>query len=58
MLGILCLKEINYANKGYHAMLVHCITDVHRQKVYNVQCSPKILLLLNLTVTRVFLSGI
>ena len=36
----LCLKEINYANKGYHALLAHCRTDVHRQKVYNViMCS-------------------
>jgi hypothetical protein len=35
--GVLCLKEINYANKGSHALLLaHCRTDVHRQKVYNV----------------------
>ena len=32
----LCLKEINYATKGYHALLARCRTDVHMQKVYNV----------------------
>jgi hypothetical protein len=32
----LCLEEINYANKGSHALS----TNVHRQKVYNViMCS-------------------
>ena len=32
---ILCRKEINYANKGSHALLAHCKTELHKKKVYN-----------------------
>ena len=30
---ILCHKEINYANKGSHALQAHCQTNVHKKKV-------------------------
>ena len=33
---ILCQKEINYANKGSHALLAHCKTELHKKKVYNI----------------------
>lgn len=30
---ILCQKDINYANKGSHALQAHCQTEVHKEKV-------------------------
>ena len=39
----LCLKEINYCNKGSHALLAHCQTEVHRQKVCTVMTTASVL---------------
>lgn len=33
---ILCHKEINYANKGSHALQAHCRTEVHKKKVQTI----------------------
>lgn len=30
---ILCVKAINYGSKGSHAILAHCQTDRHKQRV-------------------------
>ena len=30
---ILCQKDINYANKGNHALQAHCQTELHKKKV-------------------------
>lgn len=30
---ILCIKDINDANKGSHALQAHCQTEVHKKKV-------------------------
>ncbi|XP_034534682.1 uncharacterized protein LOC117809115 [Notolabrus celidotus] len=30
---ILCQKDINYANKGSHALQAHCQTEVHKKKM-------------------------
>lgn len=30
---ILCIKDMNYANKGSHALQTHCQTEVHKKKV-------------------------
>lgn len=30
---ILCIKDINYATKGSHALQAHCQTEVHQKKV-------------------------
>ena len=32
----LCCKEINYSNKGSHALLAHCKTEKHSQKVVGI----------------------
>ena len=29
----LCIKEINYASRGVHALYAHCKADIHRRKV-------------------------
>lgn len=41
----LCTKEINYANKGVHALTSHCNTAKHKEKVFTILttrsiCSP------------------
>lgn len=41
----LCTKEINYAKKGVHALISHCATSKHREKVLTILttrsiCSP------------------
>lgn len=30
---VLCHKDINYANKGSHALQAHCQTEIHKKKV-------------------------
>lgn len=39
----LCSKEINYSNKGSHALSAHCQTEVHRQKVCTVMTTASVL---------------
>ena len=39
----LCSKEINYSNKGSHALSAHCQTEVHRQKVCTVMTTGSVL---------------
>ena len=29
----LCIKEINYASRGVHALYAHCKADIHQRKV-------------------------
>lgn len=39
---ILCHKEINYGNKGSHALLAHCKTDIHKKKVCDLSGTQSI----------------
>ena len=39
---ILCCKEINYANKGSHALIAHCKTDVHKNKVFTIATTQSV----------------
>ena len=39
----LCCKEINYSTKGSHALLAHCKTEKHTQKVVGIMTTRSIL---------------
>ncbi|TKS69503.1 hypothetical protein D9C73_003568 [Collichthys lucidus] len=43
---ILCHKEINYGNKGSHALLAHCKTELHKKKVCDLSGTHNIASLL------------
>jgi len=44
---ILCHKEIHYANKGSHALLAHCKTEMHRKKVIDITTTHSVASLLD-----------
>lgn len=39
----LCCKEINYGKKGSHALMAHCQTEVHKQKVSTILTTTSVL---------------
>lgn len=39
----LCCKEINYGKKGSHALIAHCQTEVHKQKVSTILTTTSVL---------------
>ena len=38
----LCYKDINYGNKGSHALLAHCGTDMHKNKVSTIATNQSV----------------